>query len=120
MPAAAGRKTRQAGAWACTAEIAAAAICHMLDTVDMALEASPHVGKEAEPGDKMYCKGSCSHCIAVQPADTAVGCRGVSYSYRVVCPALPADDVHSSCQRGLILHRPITRGGGRWRRGDGN
>jgi hypothetical protein len=106
MPVAAGRKTLLAEVWACIVETEAVVICRKLGMVDMAMEASLHVDKKAGSADKTYCRGSYSHCIAVQPVDTA-GCRGVSYSYRAVYPALLADGVHSSCQRDLFFHRPM-------------
>jgi hypothetical protein len=106
MPVAADRKILLAEEWACIVEIEVVVICRKLDMVNMALEASQHVDKEAGPADKTYCMGSCSHCMAVQPVDTA-DCRDVSYSYRVVCPALPAVDVHSWYQCRLSFHRPM-------------
>lgn len=97
--AAEDRRRQQAEAYARTVEIGAVEIYHMMGMADTAQEEYCHVDIEAELGDRSCCKGSCSHCTQASQAGTVGGCMIASYPYLVACPALPADDVHSSCRR---------------------
>jgi hypothetical protein len=92
-------KRQRAEVYARIVEIGAVEICHMMSMADTVQEEYCHVDIAAELGDRNCCMGSCNHCTQVSQAGIADGCMSVSYPYLAACPALPADDVHSSCQR---------------------
>jgi hypothetical protein len=107
--AAEDRRRQRAEVYARIVETGVVEICHMMGMADTAQEEYCHVDIAAELGDRSCCRGSYSHCTQVSPAGIAGGCMSASDPYLVACPALPADDVRSSCRRRCF---PPTRSSG--------
>ncbi len=97
--AAEDKRRQQVEGYVCIVEREAAEISHMMGMADIAREECRHVDIAVELGDRSCCRGSCSHCRQASRADIAGDYMSASYPYLVACPALPADDVHSSCRR---------------------
>jgi hypothetical protein len=107
--AAEDKRRQRAEVYASIVEIGAAGTCHTMDMADTAQEEYCHVDIAVELGDRSCCRGSCNHCTQASRAGIAGGCMSASYPYLVACPALPADDVRSSCRRRCF---PPTRSSG--------
>jgi hypothetical protein len=107
--AAEDKKRQQVEGYARIVETEAAAICHMMGMADIVQEEYRHVDIVAELEDRSCCRDSCTHCRQASPAGIAGDYMSASFPYLVVCPALPADDVHSSCRRRCF---PPTRSSG--------
>jgi hypothetical protein len=97
--AAEDKRRRQAEGYARIVEREAVEICHMRRKADIVQEEYLHVDTAVEFEDRRCYMGSCSHCRRALLAGTAGDYMSASFPYLVACPALPADDVHSSCRR---------------------
>ena len=99
IAAAEDKKKQQVEEYARIVEMEEVGICHMMGTAHTAQEEYRHVDIAAELEDRSCCRDSCNRCTQASPTGTVDDYTNVSYPYLVARPALPADDVHSSCRR---------------------